>query len=109
MVCQILDVFNIHLLPYFSDPTDPITYLRPHREITPTPFGVATPGLGTPGLGDNEVSSRTSLTTPRKEEVKGNALLSKKGSLSWLKSLLVITVAEVSVNNRLLIRRGKYI
>ena len=53
MVCQILDALYIHPLPYLSDPTDPMTCLRPHLLITPTPFGVATPGLGTPGLGQN--------------------------------------------------------
>ena len=53
MVCQILDVLYIHPLPYLSDPTDPpdlMTCLRPHLLITPTPFGVATPDLGTPGI-----------------------------------------------------------
>ena len=53
MVCQILDVLYIHPLPYLSnptDPTDPMTFLLPHLLITPTPFGVATPGLGTPAL-----------------------------------------------------------
>ena len=38
------------LLPYLSDPTHPMTSLRPHLVITPTPFGVATPGLGTPAI-----------------------------------------------------------
>ena len=50
MVCQILDVLYIYPLRYLSDPTDPITCLRPHLIITPTPFGIATPGLGTPDL-----------------------------------------------------------
>ena len=45
MVCQIFDVLNIYLLPYLSDP---MIYLRHHRVITPAPFRVATPGLGTP-------------------------------------------------------------
>ena len=55
MVCQILDLLYIHPLPYLgdpTDPTDPMACLRPHLLITPTPFGVATPGLGTPVLDD---------------------------------------------------------
>ena len=50
MVCQILDVLYIHPLRYLSDPTDPMTSLRLHPIMTPTPFGVATPGLETNGL-----------------------------------------------------------
>ena len=58
MVCQILDVLYIHPLPYLSDPTDPMTCLRPDLLITPTPFGVATPGLGTPDLLSFETSCK---------------------------------------------------
>ena len=50
MARQILDALNIHLLPYLSDPTDPMTSLQPHLVITPTPFGIATAGLETPAL-----------------------------------------------------------
>ena len=39
---------NVHLLPCHSDHTNPMNCLRPHLVITPTPFWVATPGLGTP-------------------------------------------------------------
>ena len=58
MVCQILDALYIHPLPYLSDPTDPMTCLRPDLLITPNPFGVATPGLGTPDLLSFETSCK---------------------------------------------------
>ena len=52
MVSQILDVLYIHPLRYLSDPTDPMTSLRPHPIITPAPLGVATPDLETHALNE---------------------------------------------------------
>ena len=74
MVCQISDVLYIHPLPYLSDPTYPITCLRPHLIFISTSFEVATPGLGTPGL---VVSKLT-------EKCQKLAMLRKSKLLKWL-------------------------
>ena len=62
MVYQILDAFNIHLLPSFRDPTDLMTSLRPHLVINATPFGVATFGFGTPVLDHHGITHSQTLT-----------------------------------------------
>ena len=66
MICQMLDVLNIHFLPYVNDHTDSMTCLRPHLVITTNSFEVASPGLGTLGLHQQKyeaVSLRMDLKT----------------------------------------------
>ena len=49
-----LDTLYIHPLPYLSDPTDPMTCLRPQLLSIPTAFGITTPGLRNAVLSDEK-------------------------------------------------------
>ena len=75
-----MDVLNIHLLSYLSDPTDPMTSLRRHIVITPTP------GLGTPVLqGSNVLLIRLRFMHSLLETDKKKCNFHQSGVILWIK------------------------